>query len=226
MSFDSNLVQDLAIWALPVLFALTGHALVTAQLAYRLGDRSAAAAGKLSWNPLRYVDLVGTVLAPAIMIAVGGFVFGWPKILPVDTRAFANPRRALAQIAAAGLAANIAMALAWGVLLKVALGHEAEEGTWLAVRYMAIAGVRINLAFLVFSCLPIPGMPGGRILSLMLPARWAQRFDELERHQLLIVVALLALMASGVLNAVLIWPLMLAEAGVFIVLGINPNLLL
>jgi Zn-dependent protease len=207
-----ELVQSLATWALPVLFAFTGHAMVMAHAAWRLGDRSEAMRERLSLNPLAHADPVGTFLVPGLLIALGGFIIGWPKAVPVDPRAFAHPRKALATVSLAALASNIAMALAWAVLLKFAVQSGAQEGVWLGVKMMAYAGVTINLVFLMFGLLPIPGFAGGHVIGAILPPPMAERWYA---SQNLVFVALIVLMLTGVLGQVLGGPLMALQGLVF-----------
>lgn len=207
-----ELVQSLAVWALPVLFAFTGHAMVMAHAAWRLGDRSEAMRERLSLNPLAHADPVGTFLVPGLLIALGGFIIGWPKAVPVDPRAFAHPRKALATVSLAALASNIAMALAWALLLKLAVHSGAQEGVWLGVKMMAYAGVTINLVFLLFGLLPIPGFAGGHVIGAILPPPMAARWYA---SQNLVFIALIVLMLTGVLGQVLGGPLMALQGLVF-----------
>jgi len=216
-----ELVQTLAVWALPVLSAITLHEVAHGRVAYALGDDTAARMGRLSLNPLKHIDPVGTVLVPAILLALGGFLFGWAKPVPVVAQRMQHPRRDMALVAAAGPLANLAMALAWGLLLKVALAALAQDpqaGLWIGLRLMATAGVVINLALMVLNLLPIPPLDGGRVLSGFLPEAWARRMDRLEPYGLLILVALLA---SGVLGVILGPPMGLAQGFVVTLLGLD-----
>lgn len=195
-----ELVQTLAVWALPVLFAFTGHAMVMAHLAWRLGDRSADMRARLSLNPLSHADPVGTVLVPSLLIALGGFVIGWPRALPLEPRAFAHPRKALAIISLGALGSNLVMALAWAMLLKAALAQNPQEGLWLGMKLMALAGVNINLIFMLFGLLPIPGFAGGHIVGAVLPPAQAQRWYAAQNY---VFIGLLLLMMTGVLGSLL-----------------------
>lgn len=207
-----TLAQDLAIWALPVLSALCGAAMAAAW-----------AAGRPRWNPLAHVDPVGTVLAPAAMVVFGGLVVGWPRTVPV---AADTPRRQLLRGAAAGPAASLVMAAAWALLLRAAIEPEGPQGAWRVLAWIATAGVQVNLAFLALSALPVPGLAGARALAALAPARLGAALVAAERHRLLIDLCLLALLAGGVLEFVLQWPLLLAEGALFGVLEVNPSLLL
>lgn len=214
-----QLVQTLAVWALPVLFAFTVHAMVMAHLAWRLGDRSAAMRERLSLNPLKHADPVGSVLVPGLLIALGGFVIGWPKPVPIDPRAFAHPRKALATVSVGALASNIVMAVLWAVLLKGAVAQNVQEGAWVGIKLMALAGVNINLIFLLFGMLPIPGFAGGHVVGALLPPAQAARWYASQNY---VFIGLLLLMVTGVLGVVLGVPFQLLQALVFGVVGIAP----
>ena len=213
-----TLVQKISIWALPVLFAITLHEVAHGWAARALGDRTAEMLGRLSLNPLRHVDPMGTVVVPMVMLALGGFLFGWAKPVPVGVRNLKHPRRDMALVAIAGPLANAAMALAWGLLLKLSLAVGSEEGIWLGLRYMAMAGIMINLVLMVLNLLPLPPLDGGRVLNGLLPERYARVMDRIEPYGLVIMVAL---MATGVLSRVMDWPMALAQWGLFSLLGLN-----
>lgn len=207
-----TLAQDLAIWALPVLSALCGAAMAASW-----------AAGRPRWNPLAHVEPLGTVLAPTAMVAFGGLVVGWPRTAAVAADA---PRRRLLHAALAGPAANLVMAAAWALLLRAAIEPDGPRGPWSAVAWVATAGVQVNLAFLALSALPVPGLAGARAIAALAPARLGAAILAAERHRLLIDLCLLALLAGGVVEFVLQWPLLLAEGALFGVLDVNPSLLL
>lgn len=212
-----EMVQTLAVWALPVLLALTGHAIAMAQAAWRLGDRSEAMRERLSLNPLNHVDPVGTLLVPALLAAMGGFLIGWPKTVPVNPLAFRNPRPDMALVALAAVGSNLVMALAWAVLLKVALGQAAQEGLWLGLQETAKAGVMINLVFLIFGLLPVPGFAGGHVVGALLPAAQAHKWYGAQAWSMII---LLLLMVSGVLSAIILPPMQFLAGLVFALVGI------
>ncbi|SEQ68415.1 Zn-dependent protease (includes SpoIVFB) [Solimonas aquatica] len=212
-----TLVQKIAVWALPVIFAITVHEAAHGYAARALGDRTAQMMGRLSLNPLRHIDLVGTVVVPLVLLILGGFLFGWAKPVPVDYRNLKHPRRDMALVAAAGPASNALMAIAWGILLRVSLEQGADEGLWMGLRYMAVSGILINLVLMVLNLIPLPPLDGGRVLTGLLPARLAYRFSRIEPYGMVILVVL---MATGLLGKLMFWPLSIAEYSLFSALGI------
>ena len=213
-----ELVQTLAVWALPVLLAFTGHAIAMAQAAWRLGDRSEAMRERLSWNPLHHVDPVGTVLVPALLAVMGGFLIGWPKAVPVNPMAFRHPRKDLALVALAAVASNLVMAVAWTLVLKVALMQDAEAGVWIGLRLTAMAGVTINLVFMLFGLLPVPGFAGGHVIGAILPPAQAHKWYAAQSWSMIIV---LLLFVSGLLSAVLIPPMQAMQQLLFGLVGVG-----
>jgi Zn-dependent protease len=196
-----SLVQTVAIYALPVLFAITLHEAAHGYVARHFGDMTAHAEGRISLNPIRHVDIVGTIVVPlAILLLSGGrFLFGWAKPVPVNYSALRRPRQHMALVAAAGPAANLAMTLGWALLLKVAVLLPAGgPGDFLAL--MAQAGIMVNLVFMFLNLLPILPLDGGRILASLLPQRAAWRYAKLEPWGLPLLILLLA---TNVLNFVL-----------------------
>lgn len=198
-----SLPQLIAVYAIPVILAITLHEAAHAWLAARLGDPTARLQGRVSANPLRHVDPIGTLLVPALILLVGkalgagGLLFGWAKPVPVDASAFRSPRRDLGLVAAAGPGANLLMALGWAILLKLLVLWSVQV-EFLVL--MAQAGILCNLGLAILNLLPVPPLDGGRIVASILPLRAAIVWYRLERFGLLIVLALLA---TGLLGAII-----------------------
>jgi Zn-dependent protease len=208
MSSELNLVQTIAVWALPVLFAITLHEVAHGWVAKAFGDRTAESMGRLSLNPIRHVDPVGTIIVPAVLLVLGGFLFGWAKPVPVNYANLRHPKRDMAIVAAAGPVSNFVMGLGWAIVLKLTTLVSAESGIVLGLRYMAQAGITINAVLMVLNLLPLPPLDGGRVMAGLLPTRAAIAFSRIEPYGLLILVAL---MVSGVLGRILHPPLLLVQ---------------
>ncbi|SRR5258706_1275774 len=191
-------VQTVAIYALPVLFAITLHEAAHGYVARHYGDMTAYAQGRISLNPARHIDLVGTILIPLIMLAVSGgrLAFGWAKPVPVNYSALRSPRRHMMWVAAAGPASNLAMALGWALLLKIALALP-DNFFSVPLRLMAEAGIVVNLIFMFLNLLPILPLDGGRIVASLLPARMSWGYAKLEPWGIPVLLILFVLPISG-----------------------------
>ena len=203
-----SLISALAIWALPVLLAITLHEAAHGYVARHFGDPTADQAGRITLNPLRHIDPVGTLLVPASILALsslfgaGGILFGWAKPVPVNFSRLRNPKADMLWVAAAGPFTNLIMALGWAILFRIALIGEPGAYT-LPLLKMADAGMQINAVLMVPNLLPLPPLDGGRIAVSLLPHHLAWRFARLEPYGFPI---LLVLLFTGVLGAIL-WPL-------------------
>lgn len=199
-----NLYQKIAVLALPILFAITVHEAAHGWMAKRLGDRTAELLGRVTLNPLKHIDPIGTILVPLVVFFMSGFIFGWAKPVPVNYRNLHHPRRDTALVALAGPGANLLMALIWAlaILLGISL---LETSQWLALPLvlMGVSGVLFNTVLMALNLLPILPLDGGRVLNSLLPPKLAQVYSRLEGFGLIIVVVLLA---TGLLGYVL-WPL-------------------
>ena len=219
---DFNLIQTLAIWALPVLFAVTLHEVAHGWVARYFGDDTAAQQGRLSLNPIRHVDPVGTVLVPAVLVALGGFIFGWAKPVPVNFGRLRQPKRDMIWVALAGPGANLAMALVWGIALKLILTTGAQTPMVQGAAYMCVAGILINLILMVLNLLPLPPLDGSRLVAGLLPIDAARNYLKLEPYGLVI---LLVLLFTGVLGALIGPPMAAAKSTILAVLGLPPGLI-
>lgn len=198
------LVQTIAIYALPVLLAITLHEAAHGYVARHFGDLTAYAQGRVSLNPLRHIDPVGTILVPGLILilsslsGVGAFLFGWAKPVPVNYSALRKPRQHMAWVAAAGPGANLVMTLGWALLFHLAPLMPAFFEVPLGL--MALAGMRVNLVLMFLNLLPILPLDGGRIVASLLPGRAAWRYAKLEPWGLPVIVLLLV---TGTLGTVL-----------------------
>lgn len=186
----NDLIQTIAVYALPVLFAITLHEAAHAYAAKYFGDATAYIQGRMSLNPVKHIDPFGTILIPVMLyFATGGsFLFGYAKPVPIDFGNLRNPKRDMAWVALAGPAANFVMALLW-LLFSIALGlMHVTEPFFMA---MAKAGVMMNLVMLAFNLFPIPPLDGGRVLTSILPRKYAYKFAQIEPYGFFIVMALI-----------------------------------
>lgn len=194
-----NVIQTLAISALPVIFAITLHEAAHGYAARHFGDPTAWKLGRITLNPLKHIDPIGTILVPALTLWAGGILFGWAKPVPVDFGRLRNPKRDMLWVAAAGPAANLFMALCWAFMLRVVAGAP-EHDYSAAMMKMAESGIYINGALMILNLLPLPPLDGGRIAVSLLPVRAAYRFAQLERFGLPLLFLLLFL---GVLDSIM-----------------------
>ena len=188
----NDLIQTVAVYALPVLFAITLHEAAHAYAAKFFGDNTAYSMGRMSLNPIRHIDPFGTILIPVMLYFAtsGAFLFGYAKPVPISYGHLRRPRRDSAWVALAGPGANFIMALIWTlVIYALAIGGVREEFFML----MAKAGVLTNLVMFAFNLFPIPPLDGGRILTSLLPPRYAYKFAQIEPYGFFIVMALVLL---------------------------------
>ncbi|GAA5185451.1 site-2 protease family protein [Niveibacterium umoris] len=202
-----DIVLTILVWAFPVLLAITLHEAAHGYAARHFGDPTAFLAGRISLNPLRHIDPVGTIAVPfgiVLLNLVTGASFppfGWAKAVPVDFGRLRHPKRDMLWVAAAGPAANLAQAFGWGLMLGL---QNALDGYGGDLFYqMGVAGIMVNLALMLLNLLPIPPLDGGRIAISLLPAPLAYRFAQLERYGFMILIALLYLRVLDYL----VWPL-------------------
>jgi Zn-dependent protease len=197
-----NSIQLLAVIALPVLFAITAHEAAHGWVASRFGDQTARALGRVTFNPLKHVDPVGTVVVPLATFLLTGFLFGWAKPVPINARNLHHPRRDMALVALAGPGANLLMAVLWGLGVNAGLAlWDVSEWLALPLVYMGAAGVLVNVLLMVLNLFPLLPLDGGRVLNAMLPPPLAAKFSRLEPFGLIL---LLGLLVTGVLASVLL----------------------
>lgn len=208
------LIQTIAISALPVIFAITLHEAAHGYAARHFGDNTAWLAGRISLNPLRHIDLFGTVLLPLLLFVVNSpFIFGWAKPVPVNFGRLRNPKRDMLWVAAAGPAVNLLMAFGWAVLLKLAIVMPFNAYTR-PLAMMSEMGIGINVMLMVLNLLPLPPLDGGRIAVSLMPFSMAMKFSQLERWGIPI---LLLLSFTGMLSSIL-WPFVAAVKSLIILL--------
>ncbi len=195
MSSIFSLLQIILIYAIPILFAITVHEVAHGWIASKLGDQTARMMGRLTLNPIKHIDVLGTIIVPIILLLLGGFLFGWAKPVPVTWSNLRRPRRDAALVASAGPLANLLMAFLWAFLIKV--------GAWTgaaALISMGQIGVMINLILLVLNFIPIPPLDGSRVVASLLPPRVAANYNRLEPYGFFI---LLILIGFGILGLIL-----------------------
>ena len=183
-------IRNIAVYALPVLFAITLHEAAHAYVARFFGDNTAYAAGRMTLNPLVHIDIFGTIIIPLVLYVTTGFVFGYAKPVPVEFGRLRNPKRDMAWVALAGPGANLIMALGW-MSLAILLAAMNVEETF--PHKVAQAGVFVNLLIFAFNLLPIPPLDGGRVVTSILPTRLAYKFARVEPYGFFIVLALIFL---------------------------------
>ncbi len=196
---ELTLIQKIAIFALPVIFAITLHEAAHGYAALKFGDTTAKMLGRITLNPLKHIDLIGTILVPILAYVSGGFLFGWAKPVPVNFGHLRRPKQDMLWVAAAGPGANILMAVFWAGMIKLA--HLMPGSAYAQpLALMGSAGVTINAVLAALNLLPIPPLDGGRIAVSLLPYRWAAMLSSIERYGLFIVLGLLF---TGLLNTLI-----------------------
>jgi Zn-dependent protease len=217
MMNELTMMQRIVVWFLPVVFAITVHEVAHGWVAKKYGDNTAFMLGRLTLNPIKHIDLVGTIILPGLLLLTGtGFIFGWAKPVPVDARNFKNPRHDMAIVALAGPLSNLSMAIGWALLARLGVIIDTDFIS-LPLIYTGIAGISINLVLALINLLPIPPLDGSRILTGILPAKLAWRYNQLERFGFII---LLVLLYTQILGAILAYPMFVAQKVFFSIAGL------
>jgi len=215
---DLSTLQLVAVAILPLLFAITVHEVAHGWVAKKFGDPTAQRLGRLTLNPLKHIDPVGTILVPGLLLLLGGFVFGWAKPVPVTWENLRHPKRDMAIVAAAGPAANLVMALFWAVIARIGVHLGTQSWAGLPMQYMGLFGIEINAVFMILNLLPMPPLDGGRVAVGLLPGPWAWQLARLEPFGFFI---LLALLATGILGAIISPPIHVVERLLTLIVGLR-----
>jgi Zn-dependent protease len=195
-----HLIQTIAVYLLPVIFAITLHEAAHGYVARQLGDPTAGLLGRISLNPLRHIDLVGTIVVPMVVLfgsmftGSGALMFGWAKPVPVNFSNLRNPKRDMMWVALAGPGSNLVMAFCWALLARLLISGQSSEPFFLQ---MADAGINVNISFLLINLIPIPPLDGGRVAVSLLPAPLAWRYAKIERFGFLLLMLMLIVHPYG-----------------------------
>ncbi len=200
---ELNAIQKIAVFALPILFAITVHEAAHGYAAKYFGDLTAERLGRITLNPLKHIDPIGTILLPALTVMLGGVLFGWAKPVPVNFGNLRNPKKDMLWVAAAGPASNLVMAIFWAILLnsvKDITPASSIAGAAYFLTEMCWAGISINLVLMVLNLIPMPPLDGGRIAVSLLPNNLAIKLSQVEKYGFVILIAL---MFTGVLGKII-----------------------
>ena len=215
-------LATIVLWAVPVVFAITLHEAAHGFVAKHFGDQTAYMLGRVTLNPLKHIDPIGTIAVPGFLIAVSVltkaplFIFGWAKPVPVNFGNLRHPKRDMFWVAGAGPFANFAMAIAWAILLKMAVPGGAIESDGLVE--MADAGIQVNLMLMALNLLPILPLDGGRVALSLLPGAVAQGYAKLEPYGFVVVIVLLV---TGVLSTLMLPIMRAGEYALRFLLGVG-----
>ena len=215
-------LATIVLWAVPVVLAITLHEAAHGFVAKHFGDQTAYMLGRVTLNPLKHIDPIGTIAVPGFLIAVSVltkaplFIFGWAKPVPVNFGNLRHPKRDMFWVAGAGPFANFAMAIAWAILLKMAAPSGAIESDGLLE--MADAGIQVNLMLMALNLLPILPLDGGRVALSLLPGAVAQGYAKLEPYGFVVVILLLV---TGVLSTLMLPIMRAGEYALRFLLGVG-----
>ena len=211
---ELNIIQKICAYALPIIFAITVHEAAHGYAARYFGDMTAHYLKRITLNPIKHIDPIGTILLPALTVMLGGILFGWAKPVPVNFSNLRNPKKDMMWVALAGPASNLIMAIFWTIILvRINLFPEQAE---LFLRVMCLAGIQINIILMVLNMLPLPPLDGGRVAVSLLPYPWSGYLAGLERYGLIILIFLLL---SGLLGKILFPLVNISQSIIFRVFG-------
>ncbi len=213
-----SLLSQIIVYAIPILLAVSLHEAAHGWIAHLLGDNTAKNLGRLTANPLKHIDPIGTIAVPLVMIFLLGFPFGWAKPVPVDVRNFQHPQKDMALVALAGPASNFFMAIGWALVLVFAMKGLSQGGLSTPLKVMAEVGVMINLVLMVLNLLPVPPLDGGRIVTGVLPFKAAVVFARFEMIGMWVVIFLLA---SGFLGKILMPAVQAVQSNLYAIFGLG-----
>lgn len=206
-------IQTLLIYIIPLTFAITLHEFAHGWVANQCGDATARMLGRLTLNPIKHIDPMGTILVPIVLYFTGSpFLFGWAKPVPINFNALKYPKRDMILVALAGPVSNFIMALLWSFAIMIALSLESQS-----LIEMAKFGVVINLVLGVFNLLPLPPLDGSRVVSALLPNNLAYYYHKLEAYGLYIVLALLFF---GIFQKVILPIVRILQVSIFSAIGL------
>jgi len=185
------IIQQIGIWAIPVLFAIIIHEVAHGWVAYQLGDPTAKNLGRLSLNPIKHIDPIGTLVVPILLLSFSNFLFGWAKPVPINWHNLRNLKSNIILVALAGPGSNFLMALFWALFAKISSLSVYPDNPWGYILYfMGPAGIVINLMLMVFNLLPVPPLDGSRVLAVFLKGKTAWYYSRLENFGFIIVALL------------------------------------
>ena len=208
---ELTIIQEIAAYAIPIIFAITVHEAAHGYVARYFGDMTAQYLGRITLNPLKHIDPVGTIILPAFLYwSPAGFIFGWAKPVPVNPSNLRNPKKDMLWVALAGPFSNLLMAIFW-VFLYVRFQYYVPF-----LDEMALVGIKINLLLMILNMLPIPPLDGGKVAVSLLPYPWSSYVENLERYGLFIIIFLLF---SGVLGNILFPVINISKGIIFSIFG-------
>jgi len=211
---ELTIIQKIAAYAIPIIFAITVHESAHGYAARYFGDMTAHYLGRITLNPLKHIDPVGTIILPALSVMLGGILFGWAKPVPVNFSNLRSPKKNMMWVALAGPFSNLLMAIFWTFLF--ARLQIFPDSSIIFLSAMALAGIQINLILMVLNMLPIPPLDGGKVAISLLPYPWSSHLENLERYGLFIIIFLLF---SGVLGNILFPLINISKSIIFSIFG-------